>query len=535
MRMQRYQHRSLRRQKGVAAIWMGLMLVPIMGFTFWAVEGTRYVQETSRLRDAAEAAALAVTIEDQPTLANNLATKYIENYVRDIKSTALTAQRFHQAENQNAGVLEYIQYTVNAKTTHDSWFASSFIPSFGDQQDLAGRSLARKYPVYLGDNNIDIVFVSDFSGSMNSRWGTNRNRKIDDLKTAINQISDKILCTSIRRDQVNGNVEDVCDEQGQDSTANKLLNRVGFVPFNIRTREVISSQNARSTSQLSYRNDTHANRSTYTYNQVPWDAWRGESWNQVSSCANNPGNCKPVRNWSWNRRQNCYYNARSCPQEALNNQQYAKRINDVLSRSYYYPDDYNYVDFNQTVSTMFSDKSGLSSNYYRINGVQLFAGFGDQSSTQFHNIALTNKLSNLNAISPMWANGSTAAFQGILRGAQILKQGDPNSSDQDKQQAYTKKIKMLLILSDGQESPNNGILRGLVNAGMCNQARQQIPGLYIGVIGINFQASQQSGFQDCVVDPNEDIIDVSNLDELIKKIEELIRKGSKTSGITKLY
>jgi tight adherence protein G len=122
-----------------------------------------------------------------------------------------------------------------------------------------------------------------------------------------------------------------------------------------------------------------------------------------------------------------------------------------------------------------------------------------------------------------------------LRGAQILHDGDPNSSDDEEQQAYNKKIKMLLILSDGQESPNNGILKGLVDRGMCNKAREEIPGLYIGVIGIDFRASQQSGFQDCVVDPNEDIIDVSNLDELIEKIEELIRKGSKTSGITKLY
>ncbi|MCZ8488478.1 hypothetical protein O9992_18120 [Vibrio lentus] len=33
---------------------------------------------------------------------------------------------------------------------------------------------------------------------------------------------------------------------------------------------------------------------------------------------------------------------------------------------------------------------------------------------------------------------------------------------------------------------------------------------YIGVIGIDFRASQQSGFQDCVVDPNEDIIEYLN-------------------------
>ncbi|MGF1815237.1 TadE/TadG family type IV pilus assembly protein, partial [Vibrio splendidus] len=211
------QHLSLQRQQGAAAVWMGLLLVPIIGMTFWAVEGTRYVQETSRLRDSAEAAAIAVTIEDQPDQARGLATKYVENYVRDIKSTNLSADRFHQAEDEGTGVLEYIQYTVNAKTTHDSWFASSFIPSFDQQQDLAGRSLARKYPVYLGDNNIDIVFVSDFSGSMNDRWGSSRHIKIDDLKTAIDEISSKILCTSIKQDYVDGEWKYVCDEPGEDT------------------------------------------------------------------------------------------------------------------------------------------------------------------------------------------------------------------------------------------------------------------------------------------------------------------------------
>ncbi|TOK95870.1 pilus assembly protein TadG, partial [Vibrio parahaemolyticus] len=99
------------------------------------------------------------------------------------------------------------------------------------QQKLAGRSLARKYPAYLGDNNIDIVFVSDFSGSMNDKWGSSRSKKIDDLKIAIDQISNKILCKKIRQDFVDGEWKDVCDEPGEDTTGDKLLNRVGFVPF----------------------------------------------------------------------------------------------------------------------------------------------------------------------------------------------------------------------------------------------------------------------------------------------------------------
>lgn len=515
MRMQQYQHRSLQQQKGVAAVWMGLLLVPIMGFTFWAVEGTRYVQESSRLRDSAEAAAMAVTIEDQPGAARALATKYVENYVRDIKSTNLSAQRFYQAEDKDTGALEYIQYTVNARTTHDSWFASSFIPSFDKQQELAGRSLARKYPAYLGDNNIDIVFVSDFSGSMNDKWGSSRSKKIDDLKTAIDQISNKILCKKIRQDFVDGEWKDVCDEPGEDTTGDKLLNRVGFVPFNVRTREIVAGNRANATSQLSYKNGYKAYLSPYSYNDIDWNYWRTYSASEVYNCAYRQSYCQSPRS---------------------ENQNYAKRIRDVLEADRYaVADVYNYVDLPTSVSTMFTDKSGLKPNFYGVSGTRLFNAHGSSYSSQFYNIPLSNKLSDLDSIKSMWADGGTAAFQGILRGSQVLHDGDPNSTDEEEQQAYNKKIKMLLILSDGQESPNNGILKGLVDNGMCDKARAEIPGLYIGVIGIDFRASQQSGFQDCVVNPSEDIIDVSNLDELIEKIEELIRKGSKTSGITKLY
>ena len=81
MRNNRGYYQHLKKQRGAAAVWMGLLLVPIMGSVFWAVEGTRYVQETNRLRDAAEAAALAVTIADGgENAAKAMAEKYIEYY-----------------------------------------------------------------------------------------------------------------------------------------------------------------------------------------------------------------------------------------------------------------------------------------------------------------------------------------------------------------------------------------------------------------------------------------------------------------------
>ncbi|GAL21067.1 protein TadG [Vibrio maritimus] len=182
-----------------------------------------------------------------------------------------------------------------------------------------------------------------------------------------------------------------------------------------------------------------------------------------------------------------------------------------------------------------NDKFPSQSSSYRVKNVDLYSGFGKSSNTQFYNVSLTNTLSDINKIDNMTASGSTAAYQGILTGTQLLAAGNPNSSDEDEQEAYDNKVKMLLIFSDGKESPNKGILDKLVDEGMCNRARSVIPGLYIGFIGIDYNAEGIQAFRKCVNDENTDIINVGNLDELIEKIEELIQNGSKSNGFTKLY
>ena len=517
--------RSIKKQGGVAALWMGLSLVPIMGFTFWAVEGTRYVQEKSRLGDAAEAAAIAVTMADQEGSANEFATKYVNAYVRDIKSSQVTAKRKYQEAIPDSDTLEFIQYTVDVKTTHDSWFSSTFIPSFNETQDLTGQSVAKKYPAYLGDNNIDIVFVADFSGSMNSSWSGGV--KINDLKSAINQISAKLLCETVVE---NGNGVHTCKEQQQ----GEAVNRVGIVPYNIRTRE--SQNDEFATSQLRYNKHNPA-ISSYSFEDVEWDKWGMYTRSKIDLCSRS--------RWGL-----------FCPSDIDNAQQQAKRISNVFNAGGYI-DVYDYVDFGTSINDMMENKFPAYKFHFKIDdSVKLYSGYGERSNNSgrnlFWNLELTSDLGTTNKESStvmdvynMAANGGTASFQGMLRGIQVLAAGNPNSGDKEEQDAYENKTKMLLILSDGVESPSNDILGRLVRYGqindddkengLCGQARKNIPGLYIGFIGIDYDADKISEFKACVKDPKEDIIPVSNLDELIEKIEELIRKGSKTSGTTKLY
>ncbi|MFA0439115.1 hypothetical protein BCU70_06865 [Vibrio sp. 10N.286.49.C2] len=544
---------GLRRQSGVAAIWLGLSLVPIMGFTFWAVEGTRYIQEKSRLGDASEAAAIAVTMattmdaptDEQDKQAQALATKYVNAYVRDIKKSQVIVNKAYQPSDSDSGLLEYAQYTVDIKTTHDSWFSSTFIPSFDETQDLTGMSIAKKYPSFLGDNNIDIVFVSDFSGSMNRTWKDNRGNysscnywdsddcKIGDLKVAVSQIAESLLCADIKSDE---NDEDVCLDEDQGTLANKLLNRVSIVPYNIRTREKDKNGNAYAASQLRYLDSVNADDSPKSFEQVDWDIWRQYYAWEVYDCSQYEDDCPTIGS---KNKKNLHRQSQRIV-SALGITRYVKKCDWwsckwVDNENLYHVDRFSYLDATATIRDMFIDKYlNYKFEYKTDSNNRFYSGFGNKNSDQFENIPLTNELAKIVSIDAMYANGSTAVYQGILKGLQELNEGKPDNDDE--LEVYNTKIKMMLILSDGQETPDAKIFPALVNAKLCDVAREKIPGLYIGVIGIDFSASDESGFQECVLDPENDIIDVSDgLDELIEKIEELIRKGSKTSGTTKLY
>ena len=94
----------------------------------------------------------------------------------------------------------------------------NLIPSFETQEKLAGQAVAAKYPFYLGDRIIDLVLVTDFSGSMNNSW--DGEIKIDLLKDAVKQISNRILVP----------------REGE----SEVLNRIAIIPFNLRVQEKIN-------------------------------------------------------------------------------------------------------------------------------------------------------------------------------------------------------------------------------------------------------------------------------------------------------
>ncbi|BEM02354.1 tight adherance operon protein (plasmid) [Serratia marcescens] len=197
--------RFCRDRRGAFAISFVLMSGALLGITAFAIEGPRYITERARLSDAMEQAALALTAEDNGAGAArnySLSSDYFRAYMRhdvDVATPTVVVK-----DGSTAG-RSYVEYRVSGQTKQDSWFASSLFPSFDKQVTIGDNGAARKYR-----SNIDVIFVTDFSGSMTEPFGGGT--KLGELKRIIMKLSTELFQYNID-------------------------NKIGFVPFSWGGRE----------------------------------------------------------------------------------------------------------------------------------------------------------------------------------------------------------------------------------------------------------------------------------------------------------
>ena len=488
----------MKSQRGAAAIYLVFLLVPLFGTVFLALEGTRYIQKKNRLGDATEAATLAVTMANRDdknqSYETQLAKDYVSSYMRNIDEVSQIKVEREEAIDDypipdgTVEKREYTQYRVTAKTKHSSWLHSDLIPSFNSTETLANRALARAYPEYLTNVDVDIVFVSDFSGSM-------KDDKIDSLKNAVTKISEVILVP----------------REGESD----IRNRIALVPYNMRVVEGDRQRNTCMT-QLKYRNPSGKTGSKYTsYESISWTKWAKKDYDDVEDCASKEIECNGMP---------------GSPADA-------RTIISVLEGSESeYPDNEKWIDYPRTVEQVFNVNDDSIQHNPKTQNL-----FSDRDvcskEGKFWTIPLTNKTSKIKTVGDMNPAGWTSVYQGVLRGAQILDKGRPINPNDEEEEAYRKRLKMILILSDGEEKPFEHTFSRLVDKGLCDTIKAKFSDgdlpLYMGVIGIQFSASGQKAFKKCVGKDN--ITDVDNLDDLIQDILDLIKKGAKSDGIPKLY
>ncbi len=190
----------LNKQKGHAGILTVLILPALWALFSLGTDGARGLQDKARLDDALEAAALAVSAYNDDNIDDgsgsgskvnqDIVKAYVDAYVTDKES--ITSVKIQKLDCQNIpdcvsglqnGDSRFFQYQVSATTKHDSWFSSN--KNFGDDFNVSSTGTSRKYQ----DHPVDVVFVSDFSGSMDNNWNGGKQKKYQDLRDVISAVT----------------------------------------------------------------------------------------------------------------------------------------------------------------------------------------------------------------------------------------------------------------------------------------------------------------------------------------------------------
>lgn len=206
-------------QQGHAALIFALFIPALFAFFALSVEGSRYLNTKARLGDVTEVASLALAARnsDDNTANKALAKEYIDLLMPDAKDDIeIHIKRLTCEQISGCGTpgvydekgFRFNEYQLVVKTKHDTWFQASSDDDtrFADEVSVGSSAVARKYQ----GEPIDVVFVSDFSGSMN--WSWNGEVKITKLKQVLSDVAKEVIRYS------------------EDRTTEK--NTVGFAAFN---------------------------------------------------------------------------------------------------------------------------------------------------------------------------------------------------------------------------------------------------------------------------------------------------------------
>jgi Flp pilus assembly protein TadG len=196
--------KSFARDSSGAITIIFVFLIPLF-FMLIALgtEGPRYLTEKARLSDVLEQASLALTAEDNINTVEDeieakarnklLVTRYIDTLMprrNEGKSAEVKDEDIKYKGVMNStpgGEASFIEYRVTAQSPHLSWFDSSIFPAFDKEVSVGEGGAARKY---IG--GLDVLFVLDFSESMEKNSISGSSTRLVALKEALTELIGKV-------------------------------------------------------------------------------------------------------------------------------------------------------------------------------------------------------------------------------------------------------------------------------------------------------------------------------------------------------
>jgi tight adherence protein G len=493
------------KQEGHAAILFVMMVPVLFGVFVLGTDGARAMQDRARLDDALEAASLAIAAHNdsnkepepdpdspEPRIGagsdvnHKIATVYIQQYMNDlddIKSidvekkecipseTDTSADNYCKDSGNSSG--RFFQYTVTAQTKHSTWFGIDDTALDGEF-NVASRSVARKYQ----NEAVDVVFVSDFSGSMLQSW--NGTLKYLGLINTIKSVTDEL------------------QKYNDDTLIKSTVSFVGFSSY------VSSLSSVESISRVLPINTT---RNIYKYTICQRSELKGDDHRTVNDIFNEKNDCTEKSRVVYPNDYESYiyntdrYGSLTCYYAFEPERGWRHYSKEYVKNNCYR--DGNYIGYRYTV--LYTD---------------------DRNDSFFYELEPTSDFSIFNnKISEFYPEMGTASYEGLIRGAQMADKGSNVK-------------RLIIILSDGEDN-NTWKTQNLVDAGMCTEITSHLDSLTVDtnndgnresveskivLIGFDYTVSDNVALQTCVGSDNvfqaEDFGDIR--DQILQLIVEEI-------------
>ncbi|MDC5805648.1 hypothetical protein OPW36_16285 [Vibrio europaeus] len=512
---------SIKNQSGAAAIWFVFVAFAILGMGALGVEGARYITEKAHLGDVMEATAVAVSESDdirsdksnngdfkpeQRRRVEKVAKAWIGYLIPDKKSIDVTVSRTKDTtiRNKNGQCVKGFdgkciqrtvhKYLISSKTTLESWMHMKAVPSFKETQVVYNNATAAR--VRVDFEPVDVVFVADFSGSMNQ---PKKDPRLPRLKTAINDVTSLIFEATKELQEKH----DTADFKIEDSS-------FAFVPF---TKRIIvkNGSDFYCASMLRPKSNSDFVRpmleQEFSYlgtlkNKKKRNKWMTE--NGYSSYEKQV--METYLNYAW-KGYGSFYKPLDC-----NRGSGSWRCNSAYSDHISYRESATKLQL--TTDYVLSTPMKIGNSSFRTKGYCSTNYWGQPRYYNIDRVALANKQQLVdfnNQIKSMTADGGTDMYQGLLA-APGQFHGAKN------------KNRFIFVLSDGDE--NTDSFKKLVKNGLCKTMRNQLSVNDKGesvkfemfVIGLQFSNKKDWAYRECFGKHIYEVQDLRNLKDVIMEL-----------------
>ncbi|CNH46380.1 TadE/TadG family type IV pilus assembly protein [Yersinia pekkanenii] len=198
-----------------------VMFLPVfIGLLFLFFEISQYLQKKAKLSDAIEQATLALTVENNSNNPNDSQRAKNTALVTYYANAYLPSDVFSIPEIDIITRATHLEYRAATTLSYAPKFlAKNFIPNIDKNISVTDNAIARKNLFVAPTEETDVVFVADYSSSMEEKFrGDLSNKsKIDYLREIFERLNNTIL-------------------------KNSNTNTIGFVPFSWGTKIIIGDK-----------------------------------------------------------------------------------------------------------------------------------------------------------------------------------------------------------------------------------------------------------------------------------------------------